>query len=76
MADLPVADKLLIEVHIQTGIHAFKVQQVTFAVVLFQLKNATINAARIVNRHIRRIKRERVVDIGVMMVIKAVVLPI
>ena len=68
VADLAVSRKAIIHKKIEAGIHAFKVNMHRFLRQLFFRKpqGANIKPARIIDRHMRRIHRERIVYIGIL----------
>ena len=75
MAYLTVAGKLTVHPYIKTGVHAFKAQIVTISAFILNFKITLIHAARVLCRHIGRIIGERIVYVGVLMTIIAMILP-
>lgn len=76
MAHLAVADKLIIHIEKQAGVHPLKVEQVALIGIRLEMNGAMIEPTRSILRYKWWIKWERVVDIGVVMMVEAVVLPV
>ena len=74
VGNLRHADELAVDPRIEAGIHAVKVQVAALALFL-PLKGTTVHAAGILARDVGRIEGEGIVDVGILRVIKAVVLP-
>ena len=76
MGHLAVADVLTVQPYIVTGIHALKIQ-VSFGCrcILHISKGPYISAAGILHRDVRGINGERVTDVGILMVVIAMILP-
>ena len=76
MRHLAVADEAAVHPHVETGIHALKIQECPRCFLLFfPLERSHVRTARVLIRHIRRIHRERVADIRILMVVMAIILP-
>ena len=76
MRHLTVPHILAVEPNIEAGIHALKVQICLRCIFIGDIhKIAQISAAGVIHRHIRGIYRERIADVGILVLIITVVLP-
>ena len=76
VGNLAVTDKFAVDPDIEAGIYALKIQELTFAGFFFcQSKILYISAAGIFTGCIRRVIRDGIADIGVLLLSKALHLP-
>ena len=76
MGDLAVPDKLTVEPDIEAGGNTLKIQKCARGSGIFLVGEvAEVSAAGIFFGNIRRISGERIADVGVLVVVVAVVLP-
>ena len=75
MGNLTVADEFAVDIQIEAGIHALEAKHGAYTRLRMQFDSALIQCARIVDRNERRIIRERIAHIGVLMRVVAVRLP-
>ena len=76
MGDLTVPDKLTVEPDIEAGGNALEVQKCTRGGGIFLVSEVVeVSAAGVLFRNIRWISGERIADVGVLVVVVAVVLP-
>lgn len=76
MRDLRIADELAVEPHIETAVHALEVEvgaRGGFARCVVEC--AAVDGAGVVRGHVRRVERERVARVRVLVVVVAVHLP-
>ena len=74
--DLRIPDEHAVEPHVEAGIHTLEIQErPRRGGITAMLERMQVHAARIVLRHIRRIERERIVHIRVLMPVDPMVLP-
>ena len=73
VGNLTEADELAVHPHIVAGINALKAQRGTIS--LMPVKGTGIQATGVIHRHIGRIKRNRITDIGILMPVIALRLP-
>ena len=76
MGDLTVPDKLTVEPDVEAGGNALEVQKCTRGGGIFLVSEVVeVSAAGVLFRNIRWISGERITDVGVLVVVVAVVLP-
>ena len=76
MGDLTVPDKLTVEPDIEAGGNTLKIQKCARGSGIFLVGEVVeVSAAGVLFGNIRRISGERIADVGVLVVVVAVVLP-
>ena len=75
VGNLAVAHEPAVQPYIFAAVNPFKAQRLPLSVRLLIRKAARIKTARILCRHIRRIKGDRIKHVGVLMAVIAMILP-